>query len=265
MHTNNGLNVEVGGRFNHHNQYGNNFTYSFNPSYLINNIVKLFANITSGFRAPSINELFGLYSGYPKNLKPEKSNTQEAGLQTFLMNKKLSFTVNGFNRNITDVIVYAYPAGYTNMDKQHDYGAEAEISYNIKKLQLNASYAYIDGKITDKSTGKDSSYYNLIRRPKNAVKIFAGYNITPSLFISTSIQLTGKRTDTYFDPSTFASSQVDLTAYTLWNAYAQYSFLKNNISIFVDVKNIANKKNYYEVYGYSVQGTTVNAGLHFKL
>ena len=268
FHTIDGLNVEVGGRFNHHNQYGDNFTYSFNPSYLINNTVKVFANITSGFRTPSVNELFGPY-GANSNLKPEKSNTQEAGLQTFLLNKKLSFTLNGFNRKITNVIIYDYsvnPAGeYTNLDKQHDYGAEAEISYNIKRLQLNASYAYVDGKITDKSTGKDSTYYNLIRRPKNAVKISAGYNITPSLFISTSLQVTGKRTDTYFDPATYASSQVDLTAYTLWNAYVQYSFLKNNISIFIDVKNITNKTNYYEVYGYSVQGTTFNAGLHFKL
>jgi vitamin B12 transporter len=82
LRNNNGLNIELGGRFNHHNKYGNNFTYSFNPSYFINNSIKVFANITSGFRAPSINELFGLYGANP-NLKPEQSNTQEAGVQTF--------------------------------------------------------------------------------------------------------------------------------------------------------------------------------------
>ena len=71
---------KLGGRFNHHNQYGNNFTYSFNPSYLIQDELKLFVNITSGFRAPSITELFGPFGANP-NLKPEKSSTQEAGLQ----------------------------------------------------------------------------------------------------------------------------------------------------------------------------------------
>jgi vitamin B12 transporter len=262
FHTNNGLHVEAGGRFNHHNQYGNNFTYSFNPSYLINNTVKVFANITSGFRAPSIGELFGPYGGNPK-LKPEKSNTQEAGVQTFLADKKLSFTVNGFNRNINNIIIYG-TNGYKNLNKQHDYGAEAEISYTNKKLQFNISYAYIDGRLTNKSSGKDSSYYNLIRRPKNAVKLFAGYNITSSLYINTSIQLTGKRTDIYTNPSTYLSSQVDLTAYTLWSAYAEYRFLKNKLNLFVDVKNITNKTNYYEVYGYAVQGTTCTAGIHFK-
>jgi vitamin B12 transporter len=80
LKTNKGFNVELGGRFNHHNQYGNNFTYSFNPSYLIRDRIKLFVNITSGFRMPSITELFGPY-GSNANLKPEKSTTQEAGLQ----------------------------------------------------------------------------------------------------------------------------------------------------------------------------------------
>ncbi len=263
FHTNGGLNVELGGRFNHHNQYGNNFTYSFNPSYLIHNSIKVFANITSGFRAPSINELFGPYGANP-NLQPEKSNTQEAGLQTFFMNKKLSLSVNGFNRNINDVIIYA-ANGYENLNKQHDYGVQAEINYTDKKLQLSASYAYITGKLTDRTSGKDTSYYNLLRRPKNSAKLFGGYNITSSLYVSTTVQFTGERTDNYLDPVTYNSSQVNLTAYTLWNAYAQYSFLKKNFNIFVDIKNITNKTNYYEVYGYSVQGTTVNAGLHFKL
>jgi vitamin B12 transporter len=263
FHANDGLNVELGGRFNHHNQYGDNFTYSFNPSYLINNSIKIFANITSGFRAPSINELFGPYGANP-NLEPEKSNTQEAGLQTFFMNKKLSLSVNGFNRNINNVIIYG-ANGYENLNKQHDHGVQAEVHYADKKLQLSASYAYITGQLTDKTSGKDTSYYNLIRRPKNAVKLFAGYSITPALFVSTTIQFTGKRTDTYFDPATFVQSQVDLISYTLWNAYAQYSFLNRNINIFIDIKNITNKTNYYEVYGYAVQGTTINAGLHFKL
>jgi vitamin B12 transporter len=129
---------------------------------------------------------------------------------------------------------------------------------------VKASYTYIDGKLTDKSLGKDSSYYNLLRRPKNAIKLFAGYHITPELYVSTSLQVTGERTDVYYDQN-FMPVQANLNAYTLWNAYAQYSFLKKRMNVFVDVKNITNNTNYYEVYGYTVQGTTLNAGFHFKL
>lgn len=255
------LNVELGGRFNHHNKYGDNFTYSFNPSYLIDGKTKLFVNVTSGFRAPSIDELFGPYGANP-NLKPEKSNTQEAGIQSELT-QKFFLTVAAFNRTVNNVIIYGNN-GYENRDKQHDYGAQLEINYNSPKFSFKASYAYVTGKITEK-VGKDTSFYNLIRRPKNAVNVFAAYHLTKNFLISSSLQFNGKRTDNYFDPVTFASSEVALKSYALWNAYAEYKFLENKLSLFASVNNITNNKSYYEVYGYAVQGTNFTTGLRFKL
>lgn len=265
FHTNDGWNIELGGRFNHHSKYGDNFTYSFNPSYLIHGNVKVFANITSGFRAPSINELFGPF-GSNANLKPEKSSSQEAGIQTSLMNKKLSATLTGFNRTIKDVIIYNTNFTYENRDKQHDFGAEIELNYSpVQQLNLKASYAYIDGKITQQLAGKDTSFYNLLRRPKHTVNLYAGYQITKQLFISASAQFIGKRTDSYFDPNTFTASEVELKSYALLNMYAEYRFLKSRLNLFVDAKNIGNKKNFYEVYGYSVQGINITGGVRFKL
>ena len=258
-----GLNVEIGGRFNHHNQYGNNFTYSFNPAYLVHEHLKLFVNITSGFRAPSIFELFGTFGANP-NLKPEKSSTQEAGLQTMLLNRKLEFTITGFNRNINDVIIYD-SVGYVNRDKQHDYGVELEAGYSLDpKLSFKINYAYVDGKITQKLGAKDTSYYNLVRRPKNNAHLIVSYQATRHFLISTSLQITGKRTDTYYDPMTFLPSEVDLKAYALWNMYAEYRF-KQKVNVFVDAKNLTNKKNYYEIYGYSVQVFTITGGIRFKI
>jgi vitamin B12 transporter len=262
--TNKGLNIEVGGRFNHHNQYGNNFTYSVNPSYLINDRVKLFVNITSGFRAPSITELFGPFGANP-NLKPEKSTTQEAGIQTSLADQKLDLTVMAFNRDIKNVIIYGNN-GYENRDKQHDYGAEVELNYSInKQVNLKITYDYVDGRITQQVGGKDTSYYNLIRRPKNNVHLFLNYKITRNLLVSSSLQVTGKRTDIYYDPVTFLPSQVDLKSYALWNIFAAYSFHSSKLNVFIDAKNITNNKNYYEVYGFSVPGLNVAGGFRFQL
>ncbi len=262
--TDKGLNVEIGGRFNHHNQYGNNFTYSFNPSYLVHDEVKLFVNITSGFRAPSISELFGPFGANP-NLKPEKSTTQEAGLQAMFLDKKLELTITGFNRDIKDVIIYD-ANGYENRDKQHDYGAELEAGYSFnERLSIKINYAYVDGKITQKIAGKDTAYYNLIRRPKNNAHLFINYQVNKNFLISSSLQITGKRTDTYYDPISFLPSVIDLEAYTLWNLYAEYGFRKKKFNIFVDAKNLTNKKNYYEIYGYGVQGFNVTGGVRFKI
>ena len=105
----------------------------------------------------------------------------------------------------------------------------------------------------------------MIRRPKHNVHLFAGYQINKNLFIGSSLQITGKRIDNYFNPVTFIPSQVDLKGYALWNLYAGYNLLRKKLNIFVDVKNLTNKKNYYEVYGYSVQGLNVTGGLRFQL
>jgi hypothetical protein len=35
--------------------------------------------------------------------------------------------------------------------------------------------------------------------------------------------------------------------------------------LFIDAKNLTNKTNYYEVYGYNVQGINITGGIRFKL
>jgi vitamin B12 transporter len=260
--TNTGLNIELGGRLNHHNQYGDNFTYSFNPSYLIHDKVKLFVNLTSGFRPPSVSELFGPFGANP-NLTPEKSHTQEAGLQATLAEKKLDLTITGFNRTIDDVIIYGM-SGYENRDKQHDYGVELEAGYSFsKQVSVKINYAYVDGEITNRLVAKDTTYYNLIRRPKHNIHVFAGWQINKNLFVSSSLQVTDKRID--YDFNSFPASEVTLKAYALWNFYAGYDFLNKKLNIFTNIKNITNKKDYYEVYGYNVQGIYVTGGLRFQL
>lgn len=263
LKNNHRLSVELGGRFNHHNKYGNNLTYSFNPSYLIHDQVKLFANFTSGFRAPSITELFGPYGSNP-NLKPEKSQTQELGIQSFILKTKVDFTISVFNRAINNVIIYGFN-GYENRDKQHDHGAELELNCAFnKQLKLQLTYDYVDGKITQEVAGKDTSFYNLIRRPKNNFHAFLTFRVNHFVF-TPSLQVTGKRIDTYYDPLTFLPSQVDLKTYALLNLYASYSLNKNKLNLFADAKNITNNKNYYEVYGFGVAGFNINCGIRFQL
>jgi vitamin B12 transporter len=91
------------------------------------------------------------------------------------------------------------------------------------------------------------------------------YQLNKNFFISSSLQITGKLTDTYYDPISFLPSEVDLKSYALWNLYAEYSFKKRKLNVFVDAKNLTNKKTYYETYGYSVQGFNVTGGIRFKI
>jgi vitamin B12 transporter len=261
-----GFTMELGSRYNKHNHYGDNFTYSINPSYLFKERLKFFVDISSGYRAPAISELFGPFGSNPQ-LKPETSRSIEGGIQVWALNKKISALATYYNRDINDVIIYQYPKGYINRDRQKDHGIELEFQYvPDNRWNLKASYAFVDGNLTQKLAGKDTTFYNLIRRPKHTINLFAGYQVTNNFFVSTSIQHFSKREDIFYNPANFYTPEPKvLDAYLLWNAYAEYKLFNNGLVVFADAKNINNKKDYAEVYGYNVQGFTFNGGVRFKL
>lgn len=259
-----GLNFEAGARYNKHSVFGDKFTYSINPSFVINKSIKLFASYATAFRAPSLGELYGQW-GANKDLKPEESFTYEGGIQAVL-DKQFNIRVVAFKRDITNAIIYG-ATGYMNLNKQKDHGFEIEPSFSVNEnLNVKLFYAYIDGKVTTLNdiSGKDTSYFNLVRRPKHSLGGTISYQVTPAFFISTTGQYNDKRTDLNFDSNTYITSEVSLKSYFIWSAYAEYGFFKNQLKVFADVKNITGTK-FQEVYGYSTAGFNINAGIAFKL
>lgn len=260
-----GFNVELGGRYNSHSKYGNTFTYSFNPSYLLNKNTKLFFNYSTGFKAPTLSQLYGQW-GSNLNLKPEISNSIEGGIQADIAKDKLTLRVVAFNRTIKDAITYGPAFSYINQDKQQDKGFEIEPSFIVNnKITVRTSYAFVDGEITTKNSGKDTTYYNLIRRPKHSFGINIAIQATDKLFISTNLKTFSKRKDVFYNPANFyAAEEINLKAYALWDVYAEYNAYKNKLIVFADAKNITNSK-FTEVYGYNTLGFTINTGIRFKL
>lgn len=257
-----GFNLETGARYNKHSRYGNNFTYSINPSFLVNKKVKVFANAASAFRAPSLNELYGPFGGN-KDLKPEKSTTFEGGVQASV--DLLDIRAVYFRRNTKNVIIYGPAFSYLNLDQQKDHGFEIEPAIRVNKsLQLKLFYAFVDGEVTTKKGTKDTTFFNLLRRPKHSFGLTANYQVSDRFFISTNVYNYGKRTDAFFNMSTFTSEAITLKSYLLWNLYAEYAFVPARLKVFVDIKNILDK-DYYEVYGYGTQGFNLMAGFRFKL
>lgn len=260
----NGFNLELGARYNDHSQYGDNLTYSINPSWLINRNLKVFANYGTAFKAPAISELFGQY-GANRNLKPEKSNTFEAGMQASIFKDRLDLRAVYFKRKIKDVIVYDASFTYTNYDEQDDHGFEFEPTIYVNKdITVKLFYAFADGEVTTNINGKDTTYFNLIRRPKHSLGANIGYQVTPALFVSTHLRHIGKREDVFYNSTTFSNDAVKLDAYTLWDIYAEYSLAKKKLRIFAQTNNILDA-DYYEVYGFTTLGTNFTAGFRFKL
>ena len=65
-----GFNLELGNRLNIHSAYGSNYVFNINPSYLLNRQFKLFANVSSGYRAPSLYQLVSEFGN--RDLKPNQ-------------------------------------------------------------------------------------------------------------------------------------------------------------------------------------------------
>ena len=253
FNNNKGFNMELGARFNKHSVYGNNTVFNFNPSLQVNDDVKVFANISSGYKTPSLYQLFSEYGN--KNLKPEVSLNTEVGLQHLFDNKNIKTQLVLFARSVQDVHFFyfnssTFQAQYINQDKQKDYGVEFEASFKLSKnTTLKTYYTAVDGNInTKKSNGKDTSYSNLLRRPKNSLGINLSTKFSKNLSFTTNLNWFGPRSDAYYNSTTFKTDYVTLTGYALLDVYVEYAFNKHNLKAFVNARNITNTT-YTEISG----------------
>jgi vitamin B12 transporter len=258
-----GFTVELGARYVEHEQFGNAFTYSINPSYLLNHQLKIFASISTAFKAPTLSQLYGQYGANP-NLDPEEAEHLEAGVHFTTLDQKADVRVTAFMRTIDDAI--AYTSGYINLDKQEDYGFEIEPSYQANaKLKVSAFYAYVTGEITTPVAGseRDTTYNNLLRRPKHSVGLNISYQVTDRFFVSTNLKTFSKRNDRYFDSNDFSTKAVTLDGYALLDIYAEYAVLEEKqIKFYVDARNVLDT-NYTEIAGYNTMGFNLMAGVTF--
>ncbi|MEJ0103146.1 MAG: TonB-dependent receptor [Bacteroidota bacterium] len=265
--TGNGFTAEAGGRWNNHSVYGNNFTYTFNPSFLINNKIKIFANLYSAYKVPTLYQLYDESAGN-KDLKPEKGTIGEAGTEIFA-NKSFRFRIVGFYRNTKDAILYTYDPGtfeslYRNVSEQKNYGAELEADYTIGKLSVAANYTYTDGKTkaafdgTGTELSKDTSYYNLYRIPKNAFNLTIGVQVTKAFYVSALLHSVSER-----EEFIYGSAPETLKAYTTIDLYGEYKFA-GKFTAFADFRNITDKK-YFDWLGYNTRRFNFMVGVNYRL
>lgn len=253
------LNVEIGGRINDHSRYGNNATYTFNPSYSVSGNLRLFGSIATGFKSPSIYQLFDEFSGNPE-LKAEKAVNYEIGFQQ--SNKKISSRLVYFHRNIKNGIDYNYVSyQYFNFIKQKVNGVELELQTNpVKGLIIKANYTYLSGeeKTQSRKNFADTTYNYLLRRPKHNLNISLSYQFTSSLFLS----INGKSVSKRFDVGGFMQEDVSLKSYFILSTYGEYK-AGEHLKLFADFQNLTNKK-FFDIRGYNSIPFLITGGVIFN-
>ena len=253
-----GLNGELGLRLNNHSEYGSNWTFNVAPVYNITGQVKLLASLSSGFKAPTLNELFGPF-GANTDLKPQQSLTLDTGIEFRSQEGRITASAIYFRRTIDDLISYDGSLGYINVNEQNDSGIELSIGYNLDKTQVEAFYNYLDGAITQNGEETD----NLIRRPDHNFGLNVNQQLLPELNINLSGQFVGERNDIYFNSDTFANEEVELDSYVLVDANIRYNLLDDQLTLFASVNNMLNA-DYTEVYGFNTPGFNFKGGAKFS-
>jgi vitamin B12 transporter len=251
--------LEMGGRLNVHSRYGDNTTFTINPSARLSDKWRVFGSIASAFKAPS---LFQLYSSNGnRNLLPETSVTYEVGTQfaSKTFNQRLVY----FNRRVENGIDFNFITfRYFNFLEQTVQGLEWEGKWQPSKgLQIQGNYTYLHARETTQSrtTFKDTTYSHVLRRPAHHVNLQISYTKDDRWHVS----LNAKYVSSRFDVGGFRRDDVQLNGYFLLNAYGEYVF-SPKLKWFADVQNVLQTE-FFDIRGFNSQPRLIQTGIRVQL
>ena len=249
FHSNFGLNINVGTRFNTHSEYGNQMVYNFNPSYSFKKLpLKILASYSTAYITPSLYQLYGPYGNL--ELTPEENATAELGFETLLFANKVTINSVAFYRAERNTIGFA--SNYIHIDGTFNAkGTETSIRYAVsKKINLSGNYTF---------TQVEAQLDRLI--PKHKANIDFSYKWNRGTF-GMQYQFVDQRKDTYYDSNIWATQAINLAAYQLVNSTISYDLFPNRLQLFGAVTNIFNE-DFQEVIGYNTRGRNYKLGLNF--
>lgn len=249
------LTLELGGRVNKHSVYGNNQTFTLNPSFALSANTRIFASVSSGFKAPSLYQI-----SINDKLDPEKATSYEAGFS--YQNKTLQTRLVYFNRQTANGIDYNYiNYQYFNYVKQVVNGLEFEIKKSFANgVTAFANYTFLAGKETTQNriTNQDTITYDyLLRRPAHQLNMGISAQVNTKLRLEITGRYAGKR----YDVGGYAAPDILLKSYATLAANVGYQ-LNKHWSFTADIQNFTNTK-YYEVYGFKTMPLNASVGAVF--
>ncbi len=243
----------AGGRYEYNQLYKSEFNYNFSVSGIIPVIeTRIKGNIGSGFKAPTIYQLYSSYGS--RTLLPEKNFSFDAGFEQPFFKGIILFSIVYFNSQYTNMIKYdTNTSKFNNIGKAYMQGLESELTLKLPD-NINISTGYTFTKATEGSSDAQS-----IRNPMH--KVFAKFNW--------SFLKRGNINITY----TYNSESADtVSSVYKYNANAPYHKLDlaasfwiiDSIQIFAKIDNLTDST-YQQAYGYAMPGLNASGGITVKL
>ena len=235
-----GLRVDV-------NQFfGNETTHKISAAYLVQKTAtRLKANLGTGFKAPS---LYQLYSNYgDPGLTPDKSESYDFGFEQSFFKDKATFGLTYFFNKFDNMVEFDMDSyTYQNIDNAETKGLELEYSFKpIGAVTIGANYTYTKAK--DNDTGKD-----LTKRPKNQ----AGFNVNWAFLDKGNLNLSAGYVGNRWNDSANTSK---IKAYTTVDFNSSYDVMEN-FKILARIENLFDK-NFQQIQGYASPGRSFYGGV----
>jgi len=146
--------LTMGLRIDDNDDFGTQYNLKASLAYLIPRLkTKIRGNYASGFKAPS---LFQLYSSYGNpRLSPEESDSFDLGIEQSIWGDRVRLEITWFHLDLDDLISYDFSSRhYRNISKGKSQGLEAELVITpLAGLTCRVTYTFINSE--NKATGKE--------------------------------------------------------------------------------------------------------------
>ena len=233
----------AGFRIDDHSEFGLHDTYKISAKYIFDWGTSVRGTWATGFRAPSLSDLYDPQWGNP-NLEPEESETYEVGLGQNLMDDHIQLESTYFYTDL-DNLIESRPPTYTplNINNARIYGIENLVMLDLMdKVKLNYTYTYLN-------TRDETTRQRLLRRPMH--KHVFSFTLTPieKLNCNLTYLYVGDRKDVGY---------VTVKHYHVVDVSGRY-VVNDNFELFGRVENLLNK-GYQEIDGYGTPGISFYGG-----
>jgi vitamin B12 transporter len=242
-------------RYDDNNRFGSKGTYRFAPAYLISATgTKLKASVGSGFKAPTLSELFQNFPPFffaNPNLRPESSLGYDAGIEQGFGADTVRVGATYFHNRIRDLIASDITGTtWANIGRAITRGVESFVAYRpARQLTLRLDYTYTEA-------SDDVLHQQLLRRPKHKGNLIATWHASDALLLNLDVLTVSSWVDGNRD---FSIPRLEAPGYTTLNLAASFD-LSGQLALFGRIDNLLDRR-YQNPVGFLRPGFGVFAGI----
>jgi vitamin B12 transporter len=252
-------------RYDDNSRFGSKATWRFAPEWVFPEAgTKLHASIGTGFKAPTLSELYQSFPAFlffaNPNLKPESSTGWDAGIEQDLVPNVLRFGVTYYHNRIHELITgvvdpsVPFATTWANVGRATTDGIESFIAYQpLSELTLRVDYTYTEAE-------DDVAHQPLLRRPKHRGTFLATWQPTHGWQWNLDVLSVSDWVDVSRDGLT---SGLVAPGYTTVNLATSYD-LTPRVALFARIDNLLDR-HYENPLGFLQPSIGAYAGVRVRL